>query len=324
MGDDDEMDYGQLIKDALKYPLSDYKKFLILAIPNLIISVILCSFTYIGTKTNNMSYEYISTTFSTNEALTLSLAILLALLILLMLYIISNGISIQAIAESLAANQLPDFNIQKFFVSGLKNIIVTLGYVALPLVIYFIILALIATLFEVNELAAAILMVVFFIISTIALVILYVVYLIATARLAITNSLSDAFNISRNYEIASTIGKINIFAITLALTLILFIPLIIGSIFESIHILGIIISYGIIETYVMLANSRLTASLYMEKDRNRYHMNQDFSWHQNQQYPKNMPYHEDESILIPKEETTNNMDFHNLNQNNNENNKKQE
>jgi hypothetical protein len=263
------MDFTYLLKDALKYPLSDFKKFLILAIPNLILQVIVIIFAAVFLISTNMFENLSNYQVSSGDIMSLGIMVIIFYLIAFIVSLINGGITIETVKKSFTSSELIDFDISRFFVSGLKKLILSIGYILIPMLVLLFIgflgLGLSASMADTNmEAVGGIIFLLVILIIIVALVFVYILSVVATGRLAETNSLSEAYDFKNIYNIAKRIGFFNIFCIELLLVIITIILSVVMTLVAYIPIIGSLI-YGLYSTYLILAASRLVSLIYQHK-----------------------------------------------------------
>ena len=109
------MDFGEIFKDALHYPISDYKKLLILGILFLVINL-----------------PSIITGFGINIGVLLLLMVIVSILLMLLVY----GFGVSVIRNSIDLNnEIPDFDWANNFTDGGKFVIINFIYFIIPSII---------------------------------------------------------------------------------------------------------------------------------------------------------------------------------------------
>ena len=260
------MDFSYMFSDAFKYPLSDNKKLLMLSIPNLILQFI----SIIVTSGYIFSFDrfsrYSNSIPTQNELMSLGLVFIVMLLVTLIIGLFNRGIMIETIKKSFTSNELPDFDIKRFFVSGLKYIIVLIGYGIIPTFILLLLAFLgfgFQSAFADSSIAVIGTIIAMFIIIfvVVALIVIGIMMLVATGRLAETNSLSEAYDFQAIYTMAKQIGMLNIFSVQLLALIIFFILALVISLISAIPIIGPLI-YAVVSSYLSLASARLLSLVY--------------------------------------------------------------
>ncbi|MBQ6443098.1 MAG: DUF4013 domain-containing protein [Methanosphaera sp.] len=262
------MDFGYVLENSLRYPLSDFKKLVILAIPAIILQVMTFLMNFMDFTIGTDVDSYIENASGMDYGLLL-MGLLIILLIYLAVTIINSGISIETVKKSFGSAELPDFDIQRFFVSGLKAIIVRIGYFIIPTIIFIIAWALLMVTvnsYYYSDSDAIIVLMLFFvmILSLILFILLGIMEFVAIARLAETNSLSEAFDVKNIYNLAKQIGIGNIFAMAIIFGIIMFLIVLVFSFVGIIPLIGNVI-LAIATTYLLLANARMISLVYQSR-----------------------------------------------------------
>ena len=256
------MDTNDIVNDALHYPLSDYKKLLILGLPNLVLSIFFIVFIIqaVGLEgisdlpSNMIVYSPLFSTFI--------LTTMIFIVVLIIGTLIISGIQLSVIRETIKGNNiLPNLEIGKNFVDGLKVTVLSMVYIAVPVIIYMLILFGLIYLLKDNAFIGIILLSAILVIVSIFLSIILIV---ALGRLAETNSLQKALEFGIVYERTKVIGFGKIFLFIVFSVLLSFVISIIGSVLGLIPILGFIISTYVLYTYYFLVLSRCYGLLYKD------------------------------------------------------------
>lgn len=268
------MQLGEIFTDAIKYPLSDYKKWMLVGV------VVLCCslqgvFAMMGIY-NKALYALFS-------------------LISLILTILLMGYGLTVIKESIdLEDEIPDFDWVKNFVDGIKYLVVTLVYFIIPAIIVTIIgfslgsgplsviltdsnvqkfIALNGTVTQAdilsiapqgvwNSLFTAIA------ITTIIAIVLFVLFAIfeyiAICRLAKYESLGEAFRVGEIYSDIREIGLLKIIAYLIIAIIISSIAGMIFAFVSAIPYVGIIIAALVGYSFILLFNNRALGLLYSE------------------------------------------------------------
>jgi hypothetical protein len=253
------MNMGEIIKDSLRYPFSDWKKILILGIIVLITGL-----------------DYIFFSLSSNVAL-----ILLFVIITWIIAFFARGYQFRIIKSSLSGViELPEFNAWRdMFVDGIKVFIVTFVYlIPAILIIVFAGLSFGSTIinfqsplssFDLNILVNVIILALIAILYTI---IILPIDSIAIAHMANNDSeLSSAFRFYEILDKISTNGWINLIVWYIVTGILFLILLFIGSLVTNIigritfPIVGTILISLTVMPYLFMFLSRSVALFYMSK-----------------------------------------------------------
>lgn len=246
------MDIGQIIKDSLFYPFSDWKRFLFFGF--------LLMFTGLG-------YTFSSLGFDVLLGLYLGF---LGLIFGLFVY----GYQIRILKSSLAGfAEIPKFNWFDMFVNGIKAFVVSVGYV-LPVIVILVIggvfLGISIGIMEVNLGTNLALILVFAVI--LYLIVIYPVFLMALANMAFYDGeLEAAFRLREILDKISNIGWVKFIAwyiITIIVCLgLIFAGGLIGAIFNliSLKIAGTLLIQLILLPYLTIFIFRSVALIYPSK-----------------------------------------------------------
>ncbi|RAP54280.1 MAG: hypothetical protein BZ137_03055 [Methanosphaera sp. rholeuAM130] len=260
------MDFGYIIKDAFKYPLSDSKKLVILAIPAIVLQVMSFAMNFMGLSSGEIDY-YMESASAMDSGMIIGI-LLLFMLVTLFVTLINYGIHIETIKKSFNSSQLPDFDIQRFFVSGLKALIVRLGYIVIPFIIFavawFALMFLSDSSYGDMNIIIGLAMLLLIIIGFVLFIVLAVMEFVADARLAQTNSLSEAFDVKNIIDIAKEIGMFNILGIEIVFGIIATLIIIVFAILSLIPLIGSVI-LAVATTYILLASARMISLVYQSR-----------------------------------------------------------
>lgn len=257
------MEISDIIEDSFKYPISDFKKFLILGIPCLIIGLFTLLFAF-------ESISMASLANTTEEAIltspifsTFIISFLLFIIVLIICSIIMSGIGISIIKETIKpSNMLPDIELKTNILDGIKSIIVSLIYIGVPSIIFFILFGIVGVALGENSGIPILLLMLLYLI---AIIVIGLLLTVAICRLAETNSIGEALNISNIIEIGKKIGFIKIFATLLICNVLLGILSLIGSFISMIPLIGTIIVMYLLYSYTLFVTYRAYGLLYRDK-----------------------------------------------------------
>ena len=252
------MKVGEIVKNSVKYPFSDWKKLLIFGILVMLSSL-------------NSVFE--SMGFLQSEGITLillTISCLFGLIFGLFVY----GYEIRILKYSLAGfEELPDFNNGfDLFVDGIKVFVVSIGYI-LPLILIIIVgglfLGLTAGIIGHNVvilLGILILVVIFYLIA------IFPVFLIALTNMAFYDDLGAAFEVHEIFKKISNIGWGNLvkwYIINIVICLVVsIIGALIASIFNliSLKIISALFIMLIVVPYIESYIYRSAALFYLSED----------------------------------------------------------
>lgn len=237
------MDAMSIIKDSLRYTISDIVQLFVLSVPAIIIILLLVS-----------SIIYFDLEF---------LVVLSPLYFILGIFLalFYSGLMLNVIRETVNLNDvLPEINLKLFLLDGLKYIIVEFVLVGITGgIIYF--------LSEYVKMHTDFALVIFIFIIIFAVISIYlsVLNVVASGKLAQTNSLADALSFGQLREVADRIGKLKIYVTLLLAGILTSILMSFFSFLMVIPIFGVII-FAFIMTLSVVFNGRVIALLYNERN----------------------------------------------------------
>ncbi len=258
------MEISDIIENSLKYPLSDFKKFLILGIPNLVIAIFATLFILQMAGLSSLTDVSSEAMLSSPLFSTFIVTTLLFMLIAIICSIMMSGIGLSVIRQTIQPSDLlPDIQPLKNFVDGIKSFIVSFLYVIIPVIVFIIVVSTVISVFGENS---GFIILIIFLLFFIAMIFIGLLLTVALCRLAETNSISAAIDITSIYEIGKQIGLLKIFGVIIVCNVILGILSMLGSFISIIPILGTILVMYLLYTYIELVSYRAYALLY--RDRN--------------------------------------------------------
>ncbi len=237
------MDAMSIIKDSLRYTISDIVQLFVLSVPAIIIILLLVS-----------SIIY----FDLDFLVVLSPLYFILGIFLALFY---SGLMLNVIRETVNLNDvLPEINLKLFLLDGLKYIIVEFVLVGITGgIIYF--------LSEYVKMHTDFALVIFIFIIIFAVISIYlsVLNVVASGKLAQTNSLADALSFGQLREVADRIGKLKIYVTLLLAGILTSILMSFFSFLMVIPIFGVII-FAFIMTLSVVFNGHVVALLYNERN----------------------------------------------------------
>ena len=297
------MEISDIIGDSFKYPLSDFKKFLILGIPYLIIGLFTLLFAFESINMASLANATEEMILASPIFSTFMITFLLFLIVSFICLIVMNGIGISVIKETIKpSNLLPNIELKTNILDGIKSIIISLIYIGVPTIIFFILFGIVGVALGENS---GILILLLMLLYFIAIIIIGILLTIAICRLAETNSISEALNISNIIEIGKKIGFIKIFATLLICNVLLGILSVVGIFISMIPLIGTIIVMYLLYSYTILVTYRAYGLLYQEKNGETFTQN-----------TFQQPYTPIENNQDQKVNNTENIDTQNNNQTN--------
>ena len=238
------MDFNSIFSNAFRYPLSDYKKLLIVGIIVLLAEIPTVGFTF---------------------GLTTEFSILAVLYLISIVFgILLAGYLVSVIIKGTQySDDIPDLDFKKNFIDGLKSIVVSFIYLIIPTVILFIVALLTGAIgASLNHIGASIIIVV------IVAIILYIVFgileVVALARFAYYDDWSEALHVGKVIDDAKGIGILNIIIFLVMLLLVFLVLAVISGIIGLIPFVGVIIVYLIVGSYAVLFYGDVLGLVYAE------------------------------------------------------------
>lgn len=260
------MELGDIILDSFKYPLSDTNKFIKLAIPSLVIAGIIALIEL---------FAFMSNSGNTSNVLAMIIGVLgiLFFVLIFIVALINSGLILNVIRYIInGKTELPELEVGKFAIDGIKSVVVVFIYVIVPIFI----IGILSAIFMYLDLS---------IVSVILMLLVYVVIFILTllfpaiyGTLAETNSISEALSISKVWDITKQIGFVKVFLVLIIFNVVVSILSMIILFIMFIPVIGPII-VALIFTYYSIASGHCYGLLYLEKDQddtfnNQYQFNQ--------------------------------------------------
>ena len=237
------MEIGEIIGDAVRYPLNHTKSLLIYIVIMFIIALI-AIFTGIGLAAGQ----------ETNQLFASGIIGFIGLLLIIIIGLFVSGYGLDIVKLGTERSEAaPEIDIGRQAILGLKNIIVGFVYCIIPLIVMLL-------LGYINNTLAVIVGLILFIVFGLAL-------LMGECRLANTESLGEALNIPEAIKDLQTIG---IFKVLIVIILICIIGLIlnfIAGIFSGMGDIGSFISAilsAIVGAYTFFFGNRATGLLYSD------------------------------------------------------------
>lgn len=260
------MDIINLFKEAINYPLTDYKGWGMVAVLTLIVGI----------------FQQLSFLYPDYSTILGILSLIVAILLM--------GVNLSIIRATIQGeNEIPMIDPVKNVIDGLKNFVVNVVYYIIPAILVFIIsiiagvysntekfiLALNTTALA-NGTASNVLSTVpadvtnalFISVGIVAIIafVLFVLFallnLIAQARLAETGDILEAINVKYVIDKVSSIGWGNYVLFIIGLFFTICVVAFISSIVSFIPFVGILISYIILESYILIVIARAVGLIY--------------------------------------------------------------
>jgi len=231
------MDMGQIIGDSFKYPVSNWKRLLILGVIVLISQLLMEII---------IGYGYVS-------------SLLYFLLIPAFIAIfLTLGYQLRTIATSIIGeNEPPEFNDwTKMFLDGLRVFIISIAYGIIPTIILsvgFVMLLIGSSVGVIVLLVGAVLFIILGIISVMAL-----------SNMAYYNEIGAAFKFGEIKERIESIGWLEYIVMLILLAILYIILLVVGSLVTMIPYAGLVIASLIIYPFIYLFLYRAIGLIFKE------------------------------------------------------------
>ena len=266
------MEFGEIFKNALKYPLSNPQMLLMIGVLFLIASLV-AVLAQFGVYNNTFSLIWS----------------IIALIILLIII----GYSISVLKNGIELNdEIPAFNWAENFVNGIKAIVVAFVYMIIPTIICGIIgtvsmgpaLSRIFSPANINQIANSTTTVDIFVrsipaevwsgffagitVTVIVAIILFIIFgifeEIAICRLAKYDSIGEAFSFGKIFDDVKKIGFLKMIAFLIVLSIISFVLAFIVGIITAIPFIGLIIACLVGNSFIFLFTNRALGLLYSD------------------------------------------------------------
>lgn len=257
------MDIGDIMENSFKYPLSDFKKFLILGIPYLVIAIFASLFILQVAGLSSLADVSEDALLSSPLLSTFLVTTLLFIVVAVICSIIMSGIGISVIRETIKpSDMIPDLEPVNNFVDGIQSLIISIVYMIIPVLAFVIIVSVIASLFGDN---AGWIVLILFLLFFIAIIFIGLLLSVAICRFAETGSITQALDVTKVYEIGKEIGYGKIFGVILLINIIFAVISMIGNFISMIPIIGTIIVIYFLYTYIELVTYRAYGLLYRDR-----------------------------------------------------------
>lgn len=235
------MGLTDIISDAITYPFSDIKKFLIVGVLFLLAGLY-SLFPPLGIDSFVLS----------------AIAVIVAIVFTIML----SGYSVQVIKKGIQhSSEIPDIDPAANFIDGIKAFIIELVYYIIPIIIAIVLGAFTGLVGAgLNHAGAGI--GVGTLLSVIVFIIFAILEIVAIARFADTGDMSAAFNFGAVFEDAKRIGFLNIILFLIIAIIIALVLTMVLSLLAVIPFIGIIISTILIGGILILFINKGIGLLY--------------------------------------------------------------
>lgn len=258
------MESFDIIEDAVRYPLNDYKRFLILGLPNLllVLMIFVLGIQYMRFDIASLNQSTIQSFIASSEFSVFMSTFSLLLFFSLVVSILVNGIGISIMRKTINQdNQLPLLSLLRNLVDGIQTIVIAIIYMGIPTLVYFLLFCLVLFLTGNNN---GILVGLLTILYIVAVVFMLMLYTIALGRFAETSDITESLKFRTIYDLSRKIGFSKIILTLLFLGIIGIALTVIGSIIQMIPVIGLVIYIYVISTYSFIISYRSYALLYMQ------------------------------------------------------------
>ena len=237
------MEIGEIIGDAVRYPLNHTKSLLIYIVIMFIIALI-AIFTGIGLVAGQQ----------TNQVLASGIIGFIGLLLIIIIALLVDGYGLDIVKLGIdKSDAAPEIDIGRQVIAGLKYLIVGIVYIIIPFIVMLLLSA-------INDTLGLIVGVILFIIFGLAL-------LMGQCRLANTGSLGEALNIPEAIKDLQAIGIFKVLIVIIIVAIIALILNFIAGIFSGMGDIGSFISAilsAIVSAYTFFFSNRATGLLYSD------------------------------------------------------------
>ena len=237
------MEIGEIIGDAIRYPLNHTKSLLIYIVIMFVIALI-AIFTGVGLVAGQ----------ETNQVLASGIIGIIGLLLIIIIALLVDGYGLDIVKLGIdKSDAAPEIDIGRQVIAGLKYLIVGIVYIIIPFIVMLLLSA-------INDTLGLIVGVILFIIFGLAL-------LMGQCRLANTGSLGEALNIPEAIKDLQAIGIFKVLIVIIIVGIIALILNFIAGIFSGMGDIGSFISAilsAIVAAYTFFFSNRATGLLYSD------------------------------------------------------------
>jgi len=235
------MEIGEIITDAIKYPMDNVKSMLIYIVLSIIAALAL-AFTIGGVA------------ITADNIAAAGIIGIIGFLIALVIYFLITGYCLDIIKFGInQENNAPEIDLARQVINGIKYIIVTLVYLIIPFIVMIL-------LNQLNETLGLIVGIILFIIFGFGL-------LMGVCRLAKTESLGDALNIPEAIKDITKVGIVKILAIIIIFIVLSIVVSLIVSLFGYLGDAGTFIGgiiNGIANVFLLFFYNRAVGLAYSD------------------------------------------------------------
>ena len=237
------MEIGEIISDAIRYPLNNMKSLLIYIVIMFVMALIII-FTGIGLVAGQ----------ETNQVLASGIIGIIGLILIIIIALLVDGYGLDIVKLGIdKSDAAPEIDIGRQVIAGLKYLIVGIVYIIIPFIVMLL-------LSSINDTLGAIVGVILFIIFGLAL-------LMGQCRLANTGSLGEALNIGAAINDLKSIGIFKVLVVIIIVGIIALILNWIAGLFGGMGDIGSFISAilsAIVGAYTFFFGHRATGLLYSD------------------------------------------------------------
>lgn len=235
------MSFSEIFSDALRYPISEPNKFLIIGVIALIAGL-----------TSSIS------NYSTNIALLVVLGIIS---LIASFFLIGYGISVLSSTIN-GSSEVPELNFVKNIVDGIKAFVINVIYYIIPILVFVILMLISGAAVGGNMSSIVALGIVNLIIAFIVFVIFAILGEIAIAKFAKTGDLVSSLMINDIFTEVKQIGFLKVLGFIIIQAIIVFVLVLIISFISFIPFVGTLIASFVIGAYVIFFTNRSLGLFY--------------------------------------------------------------
>ncbi len=237
------MEIGEIISDAIRYPLNHTKSLLIYIVIMFVIALI-AIFTGVGLVAGQ----------ETNQVLASGIIGIIGIILIVIIALLVDGYGLDIIKLGIdKSDAAPEIDIGRQVIAGLKYLIVSIVYFIIPIIVLMLLSA-------INETLGAIVGIILFIIFGLALI-------MGECRLANTGSLGEALNVPEAIKDLQAIGIFKVLIVIIIVCIIAAILNWIAGLFGGMGDIGSFISAilsAIVGAYTFFFGHRATGLLYSD------------------------------------------------------------
>lgn len=235
------MSFSEIFSDALRYPISEPSKFLIIGVIALIASL-----------TSSI------TNYSTNIALLVVLGIVS---VIASFFLIGYGVSVINSAFN-GSSDVPELDFVKNIVDGIKAFVINVIYFIIPILVFIILMLISGVAVGGNMSGIVAVGIVNLIIAFIVFVIFAILGEIAIAKFAKTGDFVSSLMINDVFSEVKQIGFLKILGFIIIQAIIIFLVIIVMSFISFIPFIGTLIASFVLGSYVIFFTNRSLGLFY--------------------------------------------------------------